>query len=258
MKPCLYVVGNVLPQAWEKSITALRDLGAAYPGRYYAHPMVPGRHAQMTMRIEQFDAEPRIHKGFTLTPDDLFAYVDEVLHGTDRQWDYTYHDRIFRWGFSGVNTITVDQMQYVVNCLNRKVTSHKACIVLGHPKHDVGDRCDGDGTHIPCLRHIGYELDQVADGYRLNTYLHWRTRDALHAAFANLFALSHLTAYLAAQLADRMHVDVAVGGCVDMSDDYHVNGKDWPMTERITSRCGMGDYWTVADLRELMGENDGR
>ena len=216
MKPSLYAVAMTLPEAWEWSLIKLRDLGAAYPGRYWQPGMPPGRQAQMTIRIERWCEEPRIHRGFPCSLDALFEYRAEILHGSERPWEYTYYDRMRHWGGGAVH---VDQYRYALDCLTRKASSHKACISLAHPGADCVR--GGDGTHIPCLRHIGWEISNAGE---LNTYLHWRARDGLNAAFLNLFGLSFLAEQMAADLSSAMMRPITVGGCIDVSDDYHING----------------------------------
>lgn len=254
MKPCLYAHGSTLPEAWENSIIALRDLGQAYPGRYWREGTPFGRNAQMTIRIERMLAEPMVHRGFTCTPEDLLEYRNEIMFGSQRAWEYTYHERIFEWAD---DTHTVDQFKYALRCLARKRTSHKAIVALANPALDsIGD---GDGTHIPCLRHIGFELSGK-DPYELNMYLHWRARDAINAAFNNLFGLAALVEMMAHDLARKTGDHIAAGGCIDTSDDYHVNGKDWHLAHRVVELAyGRGSdmsdrTWTTEQLRNMVGE----
>ena len=172
-----------------------------------------------------------------------------MLHGTEREWEYTYHDRIFRYGVEDI-----DQFRYAIRCLQRKPGSHKAVITLADPRLDV--YADGAGTHIPCLRNISFELEDIGYAYKLNTYLHWRARDAMHAAFCNLFGFSFLAEKAARILTQSMEKPVSVGGCVDMSDDYHVNGKDMQFLQRVLEmrgkRTSEDRVWTTRELEEMI------
>lgn len=246
MKPTIYVYGETIPEAWERSIVQLEHLGALYPGRYYTPAMETGRHATMVMRIERFCAEPRVHKGFTMEPADFLAYRDEIMRGSDRKWDYTYYDRIHN----------NSQLYYAIACMERKPDTHKAVITLGRPEKDA--IYNGEGTHIPCLREIHFELEQDGDAYRLNTYMFWRARDAMHAALANLFGLSFLAESVVAALNMRQHINrqVKCGGCIDTSSDYHVNGKDWNYARTVIGKarqCNINERsWTTKELEDIV------
>lgn len=55
---------------------------------------------------------------------------------------------------------------------------------------------------------------------------HWRSRDGYKAAFMNMFALSELHKEFAKMLSEKTGREVRVGGYVDISDSYHIYGRD--------------------------------
>lgn len=246
MKPLLVVSKPSIAEAWEEAIVQLHRNGSTYPGRYWTENDPVGRHAHMTIQIEDILAEPRIHRGFTCTPEDLWAYAGEITDGTTRSWEYTYHSRMHNWGKYGL-----DQYNYALDCLCRKPSSHKAAICLGDPDEDAKNA--GDGTHIPCLRHISFELDKVGNMYKLNTYTHWRARNAIHASFNNIFGLSFFIERAASDLSERLGTEVFPASYVDVSDDFHYNGKDEPFVNRMVANLDKPLSERTWTLEEFIG-----
>jgi thymidylate synthase len=204
----------------------------------------------MTIRIEDWAMEPAVHRGFTCSPADLIEYCDEILNGTERGWEYNYHDRIMAWGKNNVN-----QYDYAIHCLARKPTSNKAVISL--PEVDTDAVKDGDGTHIPCLRQIKWELRQESEMLRLDTCLHWRARDAINAAPLNLYGLLQLAKRAAYDIADIIDKDVAVGSCIDVSEHYHVNGAHMELARKVntlSTRATTEKTWHSRDLLDMYGD----
>jgi thymidylate synthase len=250
LKPTLTIAGENIADAWEKALWMLWCEGKEYPGRHWHEGDPVGRQATMIMRVESMCAEPRVHKGFTCTPKDLWDYRKEILEGSDRAWAYTYHDRVQHYPIRS-NVAGIDQVAYAMKCLARKLDSHKGVVTLGHPPTD--SMGDGTDTHIPCLRHISFEAEKREDndGYFLNMYTHWRARNALHASFNNMFGLSFLLEQATLDLATQTGLAVVPGGYVDCSDDFHYNGKDFPMVEafiKMMARPDSEKFWTVAEL----------
>jgi thymidylate synthase len=241
----LHAYGDTLPMAWEESIIRLVEYGDRYPGRYWREGLPIGRGAYMIITSKNWGEEPRVHRGFTCTPEDLLAYQAEVCKGTDRKWEYTYHDRIFAYGPQRIN-----QFEYAMQCLERKHDSNKAVITLGRPEDDCVRA--GAGSHIPCLREIKWRL--TSDN-RLDTTLYWRSRDAINAAFNNLFALCKLTEMAAFELSMRLNRRVDIGQLSDITDCYHINGAHMHLAEKVVDMARARPYadrvWTSQDLRDM-------
>ena len=240
----LNVWQETLPMMWEQSIINLVKYGDEYPGRYWRHGMPIGRVGHMIMVARHWADEPRIHRGFTCTPEDFLSYASEITDGTDRQWEYTYHDRIFAYGPK-----KIDQYEYALQCLTRKPNSNKAVITIGDPNLDCV--AGGDGTHIPCLREIKWWVD----GYNtLDTTLYWRSRDAINAALPNIFGLLHLTEKFAGDLEKRLCRPIRLGRVCDVTACYHVNGAHMHLAQKIldmANRPYEERTWTTAQMRDV-------
>jgi thymidylate synthase len=248
MRIALESFADTLPMAWEQSIVFLVKYGNAYKGRYWNEGMPEGRSSAMRIVCRHWSDEPIIHRGFTCTPDDLVAYGNELTDGSDRGWEYTYHSRMRSWGTPG--KLLVDQYDYALHCLTRKQTSNKAVITLGDP----AEECirDGDGTHIPCLRTIKWDIEC---GNELDTYLHWRSRDAINAAYPNLYGMLQLTKQAARDLSSITGREIRVGGLIDTSDNYHVNGAHMHLAQKVmdmaSKRPAEDRVWTSEQLRDM-------
>jgi thymidylate synthase len=240
----LHIWQKLLPLAWEQSIISLIKYGDEYPGRYWRHGMPVGRAAHMTIVATHWGLEPCVHRGFTCTPEDFLAYATEITDGTERGWDYTYHDRIFKYGAE-----RIDQYEYALNCLTRKPESNKAVITLADPIWD--SRGSGAGSHIPCLREIKWRID----GHEtLDTMLYWRSRDAINAALPNMFGLLQLTERFASDLEKRLYRPIRIGKLYDVTDCYHINGAHMPLAQKILDMMSRPDEertWTTAQLRDV-------
>src|SRR3972149_4920968 len=89
----------------------LWDRGAGGPRtpEYAAPPAPPSKDATMTLPVHDPPREPRIHMDLPGGFEDLEEYVMEVCEGikdhlvrdpadkTDTRWEYTYHQRLFRY-----------------------------------------------------------------------------------------------------------------------------------------------------------------
>ena len=62
------------------------------------------------------------------------------------------------------------------------------------------------------------------DLYLLEMNTHWRSRDALKAAFMNMFAVTELQKQMAQQISEISGRRVEAGRYVDVSDSFHIYG----------------------------------
>jgi thymidylate synthase len=71
----------------------------------------------------------------------------------------------------------------------------------------------------------------------LNLHSYWRSRDAFKAAFMNMFVISELHRFLAEKISEILGKEVKVGQEVDVSDSYHIYGKDFQEFQKFLKMC---------------------
>lgn len=230
----LVVTAQTIPAAWEQSVVALWTSGKEIPTQYDAEDHPPALDATMVVTILEPQAQPRIHRALPVGLENLHEYVQEVVDGTqDYRVDqgvftYTYHKRLAEYpglswvDFPGGAAIggLVNQIDYLVHGLAKCWYSRRVQAITWVPAWDVG------AHEPPCLQRVWVRGSERADRLFLDMNLHWRSRDALKAAFMNLYALSALQASLAARLSERLGQPVGCGRIVDITDSYHIYGKD--------------------------------
>ncbi|MHB1132912.1 MAG: thymidylate synthase [Chloroflexota bacterium] len=222
--PVLTARGRTIPEAWERSLIALLA-----EGQRTHSENVQGESgtldSTMVMVIEDPLAEPRVHRGMPGGLDDLWMYVAEVVDGVhdhwiapeEGKWSYTYHKRLT--DYEGV-----DQLRQALEVLAKAPHSRRAQGITWIPREDLG------AADPPCLQRLWFRLVEGEGGLKLVMNCHWRSRDALKAAFMNLFALSELQKRLVEELAERHGVQATCGRIVDVSDSYHLYlgyAEDW-------------------------------
>jgi len=125
----------------------------------------------------------------------LDAYATNLLHGSDAEFEYDYHRRLFDWGeqlTAGGEDVHVDQVAYIARKLAAAANSRRAVAVTWNPVVDENlDDC-------PCLQLVQCLL---RDG-KLQMKVVFRSNDILSAAGANMYALVHLQK----AIADRIGV----------------------------------------------------
>jgi len=236
----MVAIGDNIPQAWEHAIDNLVHYGRPYHGRYWTPDKPVGRTSRMTLIVKRANAEPRVHKGATMDVAAIAAYVEEIMYGTDRAWEYTYYRRMRQYEAEYGDTI--DQLQYVFDCLRRKPSSHKAVITFGKPALDSVNA--GEGTHIPCLRELSF---QVFDD-TLDMISYWRAHNAMHASLPNMIGLSFLQEYVADELG------LKTGSYTEFNADYHINGTDMPYAINFleANKTRRDRYWTWPEVLEML------
>jgi thymidylate synthase len=115
----------------------------------------------------------------------LEAYADNLLHGSEAEFEYDYHRRLFDWGESLAadgGEVHIDQIAYIVRKLRTAATTRRAVAVTWNPV------IDEDLDDCPCLQLVQCLL---RDG-KLQMKVVFRSNDILSAAGANMYALAHL------------------------------------------------------------------
>ena len=148
--PVFCVTGDTLPEVWERSVVLTWKHGVIIDTEYGQL----SRDAVMLMVVRKPMAEPRIHRaGLTIGRlSDLDNYVREVLEGINdwrigRDWDYTYHERLFSYRIDGV---AIDQISYVVEKLSRVPYSRRAQAITWKPWKDI------NVDSPPCLQRLWF------------------------------------------------------------------------------------------------------
>lgn len=218
--PQLIVEGDLLPEVWEASIVRLWNEGIDSSKETYKVEEEKDtiREASMLMVVKKPFEQPMVHMGYEGLMS-LNEYVDDVIKGTKDYligsvYDYTYHKQLFEFE---IGQRHIDQIGQLIQKLQQSSFSNRAQAVTWMPwKH-----YDVDGP--PCLQRIWCKvIDKELEMHTL-----WRSRDAYHAAFANMFAFIHLQKLIADKL------NVKIGQYVDYSDSYHVYGQHFDSARKF-------------------------
>jgi len=221
--PLLSVRAKTLPSAWEKAVLLCWDKGALARTEYDRPEDPPSRDCTMVIWVTAPFSEPRIHRAFPGSLEDLEIYRQEVLDGIhdhwispgEGKWTYTYHQRLF--GYE-IGDRPIDQIAYLVEKLSHRPFSRRAQAITWNPS------IDPPTDDPPCLQRIWCRLLRSSSGPVLNMNAHWRSRDAYKAAYMNMFALTDVQRHIAEAISLRLGQKVGVGRYVDISDSFHIYG----------------------------------
>lgn len=230
--PILKVEGKGLAEAWENSLLSLYENGCRIMTEY-DRPGIdpPSIDATMIFTILDPLSEPMIHRSFPGGLEDLEEYRQEVLLGIkdhwvrdpnnpdDKRWEYTYHERIFRYQVPGIEG-AIDQIEAVAQKLAKNPESRRVQAITWKAWEDL--KC----YDPPCLQSAWFRvLSDAEDTWKLNMNIRFRSRDAYEAAFMNAFALIHLQGLVANRISELAQRPVLLGRYVDISDSYHIYGR---------------------------------
>lgn len=133
--------------------------------------------------------------------DFMEAYAYDVIHGTDKTFSYTYHDRLFAYGDK------VNQIDYIVEKIKCNPETRRACAVVWNPLTDC------QMAHCPCLQFLQCHVDEFG---KLDMYVIFRSNDMLSAFGSNAYALTKIQALIAEKL------DLPVGTYTHISLVPHI------------------------------------
>jgi thymidylate synthase len=223
--PQFLVEGEVLPEVWEKALELLWNEGYISTKESYRFEAEKDRIRECSMRIVVRHPlkEPRFHLEWG-RPIDFDEYSDDVIlgkkdHLIGEAYDYTYHDRIFRYRPSEANR-KIDQIEYIVEKLSKAPYSNRAQAVTWmvwkdeHP--EVGP---------PCLQIVWCKIIRE----KLEMHTHWRSRDAYAAAPMNMWALTNLQKII----ADRIGIET--GQYVDTSESFHIYEENFKRVQSVVN-----------------------
>ena len=263
--PVLTVRAAGIAEAWEKSLVCLHEHGCDIRTMYDKPDDLPSRDATMLIVIEDPLAEPMIHKDFPGGLEDLEEYVMEVVEGikdhlvrdrcdpADTRWEYTYHERLFRYTMPGLARQAIDQIDGLCRKLAETPYSRRAQAITWKVWED------NDCYDPACLQSIWCRLTEEGDARYLSTNVRFRSNDAYKAAFMNMFALVQLQRLIAERIALLSGRPVRLGRYVHLADSYHLYGAyTREFQERFLGGLARRSFaertFRWADVRGLMEE----
>jgi len=235
--PSVAVWGKTIPETWENAVLAAWEFGTHIPTEYDQDVDPQSRDVTLMMTVADPFAEPRIHLALPCGYLDLAVYVAEVVGGVHDSWvnreghgwSYSYHDRLFNWpgkynwdeilGSQKIEIQNVNQIDILINKLVSAPYTRRAQAITWVPQIDQPD------PEPPCLQRIWCRLVKSDDkNYLLEMNTHWRSNDALKAAFMNTYAFTELQKMIAGEIEKRMDKPIGVGRYVGVMDSFHLYG----------------------------------
>jgi thymidylate synthase len=264
--PVLFVEGEGIAEAWEKSLISLHEHGCDIKTEYDKPEDPPSKDCTMTIVVRNPLAEPMIHRDFPGGLEDLQEYVLEVTEGikdhwvrnpddpNDTRWEYTYHQRLAKYSIPNVKE-TFDQIELLAQKLSKTPHSRRAQAITWKVWED------GFCIDPPCLQSIWCRMMRDENGiWVLNTNVRFRSNDAYKAAFMNMFALVQLQARIAERISTLTGSEVKLGRYVHQADSYHIYGAYFnDFTERfikaLKTRTFEERSYRYEDMKFIMEES---
>jgi len=263
--PVLFVEGNSLAEAWEKSVLEVYRKGCDIKTEYDKPDDPPSKDCSMTVVIHDPLAEPMIHRDMPGGLEDLQEYVLEVVEGIkdhcvrdandpdDTKWEYTYHQRLFNYIVPGIEK-PIDQIELIARKLAKVPYTRRAQAITWKVWED--NTCYDPA----CLQSIWCRLLKGdEDNWYLNTNVRFRSNDAYKAAFMNMFALIRLQQIIADRISDISGKSVNLGRYVHQADSYHIYGSYFSeFKNRFLNAIETLDFeqrtYNYSDMKDIMEE----
>jgi thymidylate synthase len=226
--PVLSVRADCIARAWEESLIVLSRNGCSIQTQYDKPGDPPSKDATMLITVQDPLSEPMIHKDFPGGPEDLQEYVMEVCEGIkdhlvrdhqdpgDTRWEYTYHQRLFRYAVPGLGDF--DQIETLCRKLAETTYTRRAQAITWKVWED------NDCYDPACLQSVWCRIIEVEGEPVLSMNVRFRSNDAYKAAFMNMFALVQLQQKIAARVSEISAKKVWVGRYCHLADSYHIYG----------------------------------
>lgn len=284
--PVVAASGESLAETWENAMIGLYVYGCEVRTQYdaqdekgnYLDP--PSKDCSILMSIENPTSEPMIHLGGIPGGfEDLEEYVQEVRDGikdhwvrdpldpNDTRWQYTYHQRLFRYElplsefdlYLGQLPKEEKQKFYeketahflldhdYVRVVEKDIRGKKQAFIQINQIQYVIDKLaqqpftrqaqaitwqpymDTDIYDPACLQSMWFRiLPDKNEKPTLNMNIRFRSRDAYDASFMNCFAFIHVMEYIAEEVSQNTGQELRIGRYVDESDSFHIYGKRIP------------------------------
>ncbi len=261
--PILHVEGDSIARAWENSLIELHRNGCTIKTQYDKPDDPPSKDATMCLTVLDPLAEPMIHRDFPGGPEDLQEYVMEVLEGikdhlvrdrrdpSDTRWEYTYHQRLFRYEVPSLQPF--DQIEMVAQKLAQAPHTRRAQAITWKVWED------NDCYDPACMQSVWCRLLEQEGERVLSMNVRFRSNDAYKAAFMNIFALVQLQQRIARHIAELSGRPVVVGRYCHMVDSYHIYGSYFKEFEgrflgMLQKRSFEQRTLRYEDVREMMEE----
>jgi thymidylate synthase len=228
--PVLHAEGDCIARAWENSLIALFRHGGELITQYDKPGDPPSRDATMVITIHEPLAEPMIHRDFPGGFEDLQEYVMEVCDGIkdhlvrdpgdphDTRWEYTYHQRLFRYEVPSLEPI--DQIERLCRQLAETPHTRRAQAVTWKVWED------GACYDPACLQSVWCRITPEGGRAFLSMNVRFRSNDAYKAAMMNMFALVQLQGRIAARVTELSGLPIQLGRYCHMADSYHIYGSN--------------------------------
>ena len=152
---------------------------------------------ELALEVAAPESEPMVSPSSRFQKRFLDAYARNLLEGSDAEFEYDYHRRLFDWGerlTTEGGAVHIDQIDYVAEKLARAPTTRRAVAITWNPV------VDEDLDDCPCLQLVQCLL---RDG-KVEMKVVFRSNDILSAAGSNMYALVHLQR----AIADRIGAGV--------------------------------------------------
>lgn len=284
--PVVAASGDSLAEAWENAMIGLYVHGCEVRTQYdardeegsYIDP--PSKDCSILISIENPTSEPMIHLGgIPGGLEDLEEYVQEVRDGikdhwvrdpldpNDTRWQYTYHQRLFRYELPlnefdrYLSQLPEEEKQKFyeketshflldhdyVRVVEKNIQKTKQAFVQINQIQYIIDKLsqqpftrqaqaitwqpymDTDIYDPACLQSMWFRiLHDENDKPTLNMNIRFRSRDAYDASFMNCFAFIHIMEYIAEEVGKKTGEKLRIGRYIDESDSFHIYGKRIP------------------------------
>jgi thymidylate synthase len=263
--PVLFVEGNSLAEAWEKSVYELYRKGCDIKTEYDKAEDPPSKDSSMTIVVHEPLSEPMIHRDFPGGLEDLQEYVLEVLDGikdhcirsadnpNDKRWEYTYHQRLFSYNVPDIET-AFDQVEIIAEKLAKVPYTRRAQAITWKVWED-------NSCYDPaCLQSVWCRLLKGDNNvWFLNTNVRFRSNDAYKAAFMNMFALIQLQVKIADRISELSGKTIKPGRYVHQADSYHIYGSYFnEFNERFLKALEKRSFeertFRYCDVKDIMEE----
>jgi len=271
--PTIAIQADTLAEAWEKSMIELYENGVEIKTQYDKAEDPPSKDSTAVITINNPTSDPMIHRDFPGGFEDLQEYVMEVRDGikdhlvrdpndpTDTKWEYTYHQRLFKYVFDNVKVkikchhCDGGYKEAYLGCGDWGSEKCKECDGVGYTEgtayrpeiyDQIETMCqklaecpytrraqaitwkvweDNDCYDPACLQSIWCRcLVDENDVWWLNMNVRMRSNDAYKAAFMNMFAFIQLQQFIADRVSKLAGKTVKVSSYKHMADSYHLYG----------------------------------
>ncbi len=220
----IYIERPTLPEAWEDAVVTCWREGARIRTEYDRPGDPESRDCTAVIVATKPFQEPRIHRAFPGSLEDLEIYRQEVRNGIhdhwvdpeSGKWSYTYHQRLFAYDLFDERgeRQAFDQFEQIIDRLAKAPHSRRAQAITW--------KVDTDPTveDPACLQRMWF---RIFDG-ELRVNVHMRSNDAFKAAFMNMWAFTDLQRYVMEEVSRRSGVELRPGSYCHIADSFHIYG----------------------------------